>query len=193
MHFHGLHLKIEYAAFTRPRKFAPRVSLRKYKPSVLQAVAPGVVKMVSLVSQENVNCLQWQTHWSVIPGNGATGMACFKQTLKRQQKLSWQKPLTDLDSWKIPLRAGYWVDPRSCTLVSGSVLSGWWRPQRIFLLITKPSSQDTEKEERKNLSLSLHRRPTAKFVQTDASLMKTINFPVCEASLNIRLCQCSAP
>lgn len=105
-------------------------------------------------------------------------MACFKQTLKKQQKLSWQKPLTDLDSWKIPLRAGYWVDPWNCTLVSVSVLSGWWRPQRIFLLVTKPSSQDIEKDERKNLSLSLHRRPTAKFVQTDASLMRTINFPV---------------
>ena len=46
---------------------------------------------------------------------------------------------------------------------SGNAPSGWWGPEKIFSLVTKPSSQDIEQGRRKNLILFLHRGPTAKF------------------------------
>lgn len=73
-----------------------------------------------------------------------------------------------------------WLVMRGTTV---RVPSGWQRPERIFSLVIKPRSQDTEQAKRKILLQVLHRGPVVEF----AGLARTIHLTVCEASLSRRL------
>ena len=128
----------------------------------------------SSVSCENIKCLQSQTHYSVTSGRHFSRDRTFS-ALNKTMKVEMTKASYGLaplmtkspESWhsqtERALPGTHVSEPQSVRLATGCTPvhapSRWWRPERIFSLATKPSSQATEQNTRETSSSFLHREP----------------------------------
>lgn len=142
----------------RCRKFIPRVSLSKQRPSFCHGGKNFVVKTVSLVSHGtspvtdlliyDTGLLEWDDSstnkgWDDKDPYGPGPL----RTGSPESWLGWTKRLLLVTLW---LGIPVCLTGHPVQLVQEP--SGWQRPERIFSLATKPSSQDIEEAERSTLS-----------------------------------------
>lgn len=179
-------------ALTRSIKFTPRISQRKQKPSLLQVVNrcsencfwfPMRTRDVSSHRPQICGTGQALLEWDFFSANQTMKVETTKAPYGLEPVIQTPQQPDSQQSDRQCCLSLHVSHPESVERTSRYKLilksSGWWTPERIFLLDTKPSSQDIEQDKRRP-SFGIFIQETHSKVNLNRHRSRTVNWPDCE-------------